>query len=243
MRTRFHAEPIVQATELLLQERTHATSPIAIRGPKKSAPAPRSTTSSRRRAPPAQSARRQPSTHLLSNGRYSVMLTAAARATAAGRACRDALARGHDARRLGSYVFLRTSTVAKCGRRPTSHAAHGRGLQRDVAEDRAEFVRYDGPLRRPSTSWSRRRTTPRSVDGLSPMPAVRRVTSRSPPTPNRAAPHWPMQRTRPSPRCSYRRIAASAPSCRSRRRSGPDEPSCGPPISRSSKAKRSVTSR
>lgn len=78
LRARFHAEPMIKAAELLLQERVpldiqppptshgveRATRPIAERD---SAPSPRS--------PSPWSA--SPSSHLLSNGRYSVMLTAA----------------------------------------------------------------------------------------------------------------------------------------------------------------------
>src|SRR3990170_5873379 len=78
MRARFHGEPMVQATELLLQERT-----------------PRDVAVARPRAEEVQAARdipeiippmprrshsphdAVPSTHLLSNGRYAVMLTAA----------------------------------------------------------------------------------------------------------------------------------------------------------------------
>jgi cyclic beta-1,2-glucan synthetase len=78
MRNRFHAEPIVQATELLLQERVPrevtATPPLVsdamsaarireIEGP-----------GTWRKASPYSAT---PATQLLSNGRYSVMLTAA----------------------------------------------------------------------------------------------------------------------------------------------------------------------
>ena len=79
MRARFHAEPMVQATELLLQERaprdvavSHpwaAETKSAVRKGRDVEP------SARRRFSSAQQA--SPATHLLSNGRYSAMLTAA----------------------------------------------------------------------------------------------------------------------------------------------------------------------
>ena len=79
MRERFHAEPIIQATELLLQERIPREVPW--RGPGrpevKSAPraaSDRIPSGGRKIASPHQSA---PATQLLSNGRYAVMLTAA----------------------------------------------------------------------------------------------------------------------------------------------------------------------
>ena len=78
MRARFHAEPIVQAAELLLQERM--PNDIALARP----PPEHATATShietlipeiRRRYTTAHS--RIPRTHLLSNGRYSTMITAA----------------------------------------------------------------------------------------------------------------------------------------------------------------------
>jgi cyclic beta-1,2-glucan synthetase len=78
MRARFHAEPIVQATELLLQERTPRDVAVArpradeVTGPadlRELVPA-----AGRRFASPHSAT---PRTHLLSNGRYAVMLTAA----------------------------------------------------------------------------------------------------------------------------------------------------------------------
>ena len=75
MRERFHAEPMVQATELLLQERTPRD--VAVARPRAEEVGTSATSTIRTGcAPPAQSdaAAR---THLLSNGRYSVMLTAA----------------------------------------------------------------------------------------------------------------------------------------------------------------------
>ena len=85
MRARFHAEPSIQATELLLQERAPRDVSIV---------RPRAQESSRRqrrsriRLPEVRRLHSAhdatPQTHLLSNGRYSVMLTAPVPATAAG---------------------------------------------------------------------------------------------------------------------------------------------------------------
>ena len=149
MRSRFHAEPGVQATELLLQER--APRDVAVAHPraeevgasvlaKEAEPA----LVRRLRNPHAAS----PSVHLLSNGRYSVMLTAAGSGYSQWGA--QAVTRWReDTTRddWGSYVFLRdvetgavwSATHQPCGQRPDRY---------DVmfAEDRAEFVRRDGTL-------------------------------------------------------------------------------------------------
>ena len=89
MRQRFHREPMIQACELLLQERMpRDVARARSRSEDTSVPA---------RTGPAMATARQyspategsPVTHLLSNGRYSVMLTlSGGRATAGGRAWR-----------------------------------------------------------------------------------------------------------------------------------------------------------
>jgi cyclic beta-1,2-glucan synthetase len=78
MRRRFHAEPIIQATELLLQERMPHD--VALAEPKTETVEeavnmrePLSSTQRRYGSPHALS----PRTHLLSNGSYAVMITAA----------------------------------------------------------------------------------------------------------------------------------------------------------------------
>ena len=78
MRTRFHADPIIQATELLLQERTPRD--VAVARPR--AEEVKADANVREITPPT--IRRfhsphdlTPRTHLLSNGRYTVMITAA----------------------------------------------------------------------------------------------------------------------------------------------------------------------
>ena len=78
MRARFHAEPIVRAAELLLQERMPRDVAVA-RAPEEQASTAAQNANS---VPDAQrhygsAHSRMPRTHLLSNGRYSTMITAA----------------------------------------------------------------------------------------------------------------------------------------------------------------------
>ncbi len=149
MRTRFHAEPMIQATELLLQERTPRD--VAVAHPRAEEVGSSATADDlepavvrRLRNPHAAS----PSTHLLSNGRYAVMLTAAG--SGYSRWGEHAVTRWReDTTRddWGSYIYLRdvdsgevwSATYQPRGARPDSY---------DVmfAEDRAEFVRRDGAL-------------------------------------------------------------------------------------------------
>lgn len=149
MRVHFHAEPMIQATELLLQERTPRD--VAVAHPRAeevgvgASGAELSPAVVRRLHNPHAAS---PSAHLLSNGRYSVMLTAAG--SGYSRWGEHAVTRWReDATRddWGSYIFLRdvesretwSATYQPRGTRPDSY---------DVmfAEDRAEFVRRDGTL-------------------------------------------------------------------------------------------------
>ncbi len=149
MRARFHAEPMVQATELLLQEGTPrdvaAVRPWAVDG--KSAGRVRENGSQGgRRLATAHTA--EPATHLLSNGRYTVMLTAGGsgyshwRDLAVTRWREDATCDD-----WGSYIFLRdvnSGDVWSAGFQPS-------GVEPDAYdvsfnEDSAEFTRRDGTL-------------------------------------------------------------------------------------------------
>jgi cyclic beta-1,2-glucan synthetase len=149
MRARFHAEPIVQATELLLQEGTPrdvaAVRPWAADA--KSDARIRDTEQlGGRRLTTAQAA--SPATHLLSNGSYAVMLTAA------GSGCsrwRDlAVTRWREDATCddwGSYIFLRdvgSGDVWSAGFQPTG--AEPDAYEVVFNEDRAEFTRHDGTL-------------------------------------------------------------------------------------------------
>lgn len=149
MRTRFHAEPMIQATELLLQERTPRD--VAVAHPRAEELGVGATVQDlepavvrRLHNPHATS----PSVHLLSNGRYSVMLTAAG--SGYSRWGEHAVTRWReDTTRddWGSYVLLRDVASGEVW----SAAYQPRGTRPDrydvmFAEDRAEFVRYDGDL-------------------------------------------------------------------------------------------------
>ena len=149
MRERFHAEPIVQATELLLQERmprdVAAARPWAAEV--KSAAAARDVEpSGGRRFASAHQA--TPATHLLSNGRYATMLTAAG--SGYSRWGDLALTRWREDATcddFGSYLFVkdvRSGVAWSAGFQPS-------GVEPDdyavvFNEDRAEFTRRDGSL-------------------------------------------------------------------------------------------------
>jgi cyclic beta-1,2-glucan synthetase len=149
VRSLFHADSMIQATELLLQERTPRDADLSPAGfgevqssselRELAAAVPRRFTSPHHVAP---------RTHLLSNGNYSVMITVAGsgysrwRDTAVTRWREDATC---DA--WGSYVFLRdvangqvwSAGYQPVGREPDSY-------QVSFFEDRAEFTREDGPI-------------------------------------------------------------------------------------------------
>ena len=108
MRRRFGAEPAVQATELLLQERTPRTVAVARPGAEEA----RTDLHVRDDVPPVLRRFRSPHdptprTHLLSNGRYSVMMTAAGSGYSRWRGL-DVTRWREDTTRdpWGTYVFL-----------------------------------------------------------------------------------------------------------------------------------------
>ncbi|TBW36784.1 glycosyl transferase [Siculibacillus lacustris] len=149
MRERFHREPMIQACELLMQERMPRD--VALARPQAqeikasaSGVESRGVTVRRVLTPGFE----QPITHLLSNGRYAVMLTA----TGAGYSrWRDvAVTRWReDVTRddWGSFVFLRdtqSGNVWSACAQPL-----GRNVEDDVVvfgEDHAEFIHRDGAL-------------------------------------------------------------------------------------------------
>ena len=149
MRARFHAEPMVQATELLLQERTPRD--VAVTHPR----AEEVSSAARINDGLAPVVRRlytphdaTPQTHLLSNGRYAVMLTAAGSGysrwgdLAVTRWREDVTRDDH-----GSYTILRdveSGRVWSTGYQPCGVEAD----RYEVAftEDRAEFRRIDGTM-------------------------------------------------------------------------------------------------
>lgn len=148
MRRRFHAEPIIQATELLLHERVprDVTIPPPLVSDTTSAARTRGIDSPAvwRTIPNGTT----PATQLLSNGRYSVMLTAAGSGYSTWRdlavtrwredvTCDD----------WGSYIFLRDASSGlawSATYQPIGVAAEAYDVT--FTEDRAEFARRDDGL-------------------------------------------------------------------------------------------------
>jgi cyclic beta-1,2-glucan synthetase len=149
MRARFHAEPIIQATELLLQER--APRDVGVARPR--AEEVQAEANVREIVPPTVRRFRSPHdliprTHLLSNGNYTVMITAAGSGFSRWREL--AVTRWHeDVTRdsWGSYIFIRdvhTAKVWSAGFQPAGVEADS--YEVEFSEDRAAIVRRDGTL-------------------------------------------------------------------------------------------------
>ena len=149
MRHRFHAAPSVQANDLLLQERTPRD--VGVSRPR--ADEVNAAPHVRDFVPPVQRRVRSPHgpvphTHLLSNGRYAVMLTAAGSGYSH---CRElAVTRWReDVTRdcWGQYIFLRDTQrgeVWSAGYQPSGINADA--YEAVFAEDRAEIHRRDGAI-------------------------------------------------------------------------------------------------
>ena len=149
MRTRFHAEPIMRAAELLLQERMPRDVVVA-RAPEEAARAAAQNASlvpdAQRHYASAHS--RVPRTHLLSNGRYSTMITAAG----------SGYSRWHDIAITrwredvtcdgwGAYIFLRdvhTGNTWSAGYQPSG--VEPDSYLRTFSEDRAAIARTDAAV-------------------------------------------------------------------------------------------------
>lgn len=148
LRERFHAEPLVQAAELLLHERM----------PRDVRPA---TAAAERAGPHLTEASElalgrhystphgaSPATHILSNGRYSVLLTAAGGGCSRWRS--QALTRWReDSVRddWGAFIYLRdvaSGRVWSTGYQPTAAEPSEYGVT--FFADRAEYSRRDGDL-------------------------------------------------------------------------------------------------
>ncbi len=149
IRRRFHAEPMIAATELVLQEPVPRDiallCPILETAEAKTIADETATSTLRRFASPHSVS---PRTHLLSNGRYTVMITAAG--SGFSRWHDTALTRWREDTTCdpwGSYTFLRdrqSGKVWSAGYQPT-------GVEPDrysvaFSEGRAEFTRSDGPI-------------------------------------------------------------------------------------------------
>ncbi|MGR9088172.1 MAG: glucoamylase family protein, partial [Gammaproteobacteria bacterium] len=147
MRHRFHRAPLIQAADLLLQERIPRGADTSIlpflqdlAEVKESVQPP-----SRRTPSPTASI---PSSHLLSNGRYAVMITAAGSGYSlcqnlAVTRWREDVTRDN----WGSYIFLRdieNGQVWSAGYQPTTMAPDHYEVV--FAEDRARITRTDGNM-------------------------------------------------------------------------------------------------
>jgi len=149
MRARFHAEPRMQAAELLLQERTPRD--VLVTRPR--VEEVRAVANVRDLVPPVlrhftSPHDLTPATHLLSNGRYAVMVTTAGsgysrwRDLAVTRWCED---RTRDA--WGTYIFLRDGHSGQVW----SAAYQPSGVEPDsyevaFSEDHVEIRRRDGAI-------------------------------------------------------------------------------------------------
>ena len=149
MRTRFHAEPMVQARELLLQER--APRDVAV-----SHPWAAETKSAVRKGRDVEplGGRRFSSAHRRARRRICSPTGAIQdayhrrrRLQPLGAARRDPLARRRTWDDWGSYIFLRDVHTTRSGRRGFSREGREPHDYRvSFNEDRAEFIRQDGTL-------------------------------------------------------------------------------------------------
>ncbi|TKR56774.1 glycosyl transferase [Allopusillimonas ginsengisoli] len=149
MRKRFHREPMIQACELLLQERVPRD--VAVAHPRAEevkasfAPTDVAAVTTRRfdRLPPGP-----PPVHMLANGRYTVMLTAAGGGFSrwgniAITRWRPDPTRDH----WGSFIFMRDmqrGTVWSSAPDPNSIGTVR--MRVDFTEDKADFIHRDGSL-------------------------------------------------------------------------------------------------
>jgi len=149
MRARFHREPMIQASELLLQERMPRVAPIMPPRAEEISVAAwaeqNEGTAARRLEPAPDDA---PVTHLLSNGRYAVMLTASGSGYSRWRDIAVTRWR-EDATRddWGSFIFLRDADSGKrwsVGAQPLGWGDGQRSVVFD--EDHAEFSYREGAL-------------------------------------------------------------------------------------------------
>ncbi|MDO8363939.1 MAG: glucoamylase family protein [Actinomycetota bacterium] len=146
---RFHADPIVEAAELLLQERMPRD--VLVARPR--AEEVKSAADARDLVPPVLRHFTSPHdaiprTHVLSNGRYAVMVTTAG--SGYSRWGDIAVTRWREdvtQDNWGNYLFLRdmdTGTVWSAGHQPTG--AEADSYEVTYSEDRAEFSRRDGSI-------------------------------------------------------------------------------------------------
>lgn len=149
MRARFHAEPIIQATELLLQERPPRD--VAVARPR--AEEVNVAVNVRDLIPPTYRRfdsphGRVPRTHILSNGNYAVMMTGAGSGYSRWRDL--AVTRWREdvtCDSWGSYIYLRdtrSGDVWSAGYQPTG--VEPDSYEVEFSEDRVEIARRDGTI-------------------------------------------------------------------------------------------------
>jgi cyclic beta-1,2-glucan synthetase len=149
MRTYFHAEPIVRAAALLLQERMPRDIAVSAPTPETEGPIANvgelaASTQRRFNSPHGVT----PRTHLLSNGSYAVMITAAGSGYSQWRDIavtrwREDVTRDH----WGSYIFLRdidSGEMWSAGYQPSGVEADRYDVT--FSEGRAELIRHDGTI-------------------------------------------------------------------------------------------------
>jgi cyclic beta-1,2-glucan synthetase len=149
MRERFHAEPSIQATELLLQERAPRDVSVAHPRAEEVGTAARLSNvqlpEARRLRVPQQFA---PQTHLLSNGRYSVMLTGVGSGFSRWQDLGVTRWREDPTRDdAGSYFFLRdieSGALWSAGYQPSG--VEPDSYEATFTEDRVEFTRSDAAI-------------------------------------------------------------------------------------------------
>jgi cyclic beta-1,2-glucan synthetase len=148
MRARFHAEPMMQAAELLLQERMPRDVALAHPPPEQLTTMPEAALIPEIQRRYANAHSRVPRTQLMSNGHYSAMLTAAGSSYSRWRDIaitrwREDVTRDD----WGTYVFLRdvksgetwSAGYQPAGTEPDSYEV-------TFSEDRSEIVRRDGTM-------------------------------------------------------------------------------------------------
>jgi cyclic beta-1,2-glucan synthetase len=149
MRARFHREPMIQASELLLQERLPRNVAIAHpRAEEVKTAAPESDRQQRTERRFSPSSLAAPMTHLLSNGRYAVMLTTAGAGYSRWRNIAVTRWREDSTRDdWGSFLYVKdvqSGAVWSAGAQSIGDKAeHG---EVTFGEDHATFVRRDGSL-------------------------------------------------------------------------------------------------
>ncbi len=147
MRSRFHEEPMIKASELLLQERAPRDVPLEQKRLKTSVvlqSTPAAHVSKSRVINALSSG--SPATHVLSNGQYTVMLTAAGSGYSNWNGL--SLTRWREdgvCDDWGSYVYLRdrrTGKIWSAGHMPVATIPDNYNVR--FSEDKAEFRRQDG---------------------------------------------------------------------------------------------------